>query len=257
MSMGHCTTDICQVLAQAFEKHKLGFMTLKQFIRFTPASERKRLGLTKSGNIKQDDIKSALTPLPETYRCLKYKNSQYLVRNIPDSELLVSYIQTKRSKTFGQLNQHFPLKKNELIKTVNSLLEKGLVKAQLSSTEKIVLYPSATTVTAQKDSRPVLTAIPQADAESFTADKKAFIIQFRQAYHTVSKGSDYVFIHHIRRQLKWPRSQFDKMLDTLMVEGYLAAHPGNPGDLATDEAEDAYQDEFGDLYITVSWRKAV
>ena len=257
MPMERRTMYISQMLAKAFKKHPLDFMTLKQFLRFMPVSERIKLGLAKTGNIKQADIKTALTPLPETFRCLKYKNSEYLVRNIPDTELLVSYIQTKHSKTFGQLNQHFPLKKNEFIQTVNTLLEKGLVQAQLSSTAKLVIYPSATTAEAQKDSRPVLTNSPQTDAESFAADKKAFIIKFRQAYQTVSQGSDYVFIHRIRRLLKWPRAQFDTMLDTLMVEGYLAAHPGNPGDLAADEADDADQDEFGDLYITVSWRKAV
>ncbi len=257
MSKGHRTTYICQVLANAFKKHTLDFMTLKQFIRFTSVSERIRLGLAKTGNIKQDDVKSALTPLPETFRCLKYKNSQYLVRNVPNSDLLVGYIQTKRSKTFGQLNQHFPLKKNELIKTVNTLLEKGIVQAKLSSTEKLILCLSAKTAKAQKPGRPVPADIPKTNAESREADKKASIIQFRQAYDAVSKGSDYVFIHHIRRNLKWRHSQFDKMLDTLMVEGYLAAHPGNPGDLAEDEVDDAYEDEFGDLYITVSWRKAV
>ncbi|MCP4688728.1 MAG: hypothetical protein GY859_11805, partial [Desulfobacterales bacterium] len=80
---------------------------------------------------------------------------------------------------------------------------------------------------------------------------------FKQAYDLVGKGSNYVFIYQIRRQLKWPRKAFDQLFDALMVDGYLAAHPGNPGGLAADQVGDSYQDDFGDLYITASWRKIV
>jgi hypothetical protein len=43
----------------------------------------------------------------------------------------------------------------------------------------------------------------------------------------------------------------------MMKQGYVAAHPGNPGALMAQEVRDSFQDEYGDLYITVSWRKSV
>ena len=61
-------------------------------------------------------------------------------------------------------------------------------------------------------------------------------------------------IFKIRRYLGWPREKFDQVLTMLMKEGYVLANPGNPGDLTRDEVVDSFQDEYGDLYITVSWR---
>jgi len=81
------------------------------------------------------------------------------------------------------------------------------------------------------------------------------IQQFRAAYDLVGKGNNYVYIFKIRRELGWPRNQFDEIFREILEHGYFAAHPGNPGALSADEVSDSYQDEFGDLYITVSWRR--
>ncbi len=79
--------------------------------------------------------------------------------------------------------------------------------------------------------------------------------QFKQAHNRVAQGARYVFIHEIRRCLQWPRHAFDTMMRQLMAQGTIAAHPGNPGALTAAAVADAYRDEFGDLYLTLTWRK--
>ncbi len=245
------------VLADAFQKHQLAFMTLKQFLGYASVSRRQDLGLSKRG-AAQAEIQAALDPLPETYRYRKYKNSIYLVQGHSDAQLLVDYLRVKRSKTLGQLSHLLPLKKSKLIHTVNSLLDQGRLKVRLSSSAKPVFSLAAQPAKPDAAPKPAQSETPKADNAPKTADDpNADIAAFKQAYDDVSQGSDYVFIHQIRRRLAWPRARFDHIMDALMVAGHVAAHPGNPGDLAADEVNDAYQDEFGDLYITVSWRKAV
>ncbi len=246
------------VLADAFQKHQLAFMTLKQFLGYTSVARRQALGLAKTGPAAQAEIQAALDPLPETYRYRKYKNSIYLVKGHSDAHLLVDYLRVKRSKSLGQLNHIIPLKKGELIQTLNTLLDQGRLKVRFSSSAKPVFALATQPAASAPVPKPARPQIPKAKVAAKTPDDPhADIAAFKQAYNDVSQGSDYVLIHQIRRRLAWPRARFDRIMDALMVAGHIAAHPGNPGDLAADEVKDAYQDEFGDLYLTVSWRKAV
>ncbi len=243
-----------EVLAEAFKKHGIGFMTLKTFLKLTTTPDLKRIGITKGA--PQDKIKAALNPLPEYYRHAKYRNSTYLIPNIPVGKLLADYIREKKRKTFKQVCQILPFKKDELTLRVNELLDAGVLKVQISSTGKIVLYPpeKETWTGIAPTSAP---EAPEPAPDLSEADEKTRIKAFKQAYDMVGKGSNYVFIYRIRRQLQWPRKAFDVLFDALMVDGWLAAHPGNPGELAAEDVRDSYQDDFGDLYITASWRKPV
>jgi hypothetical protein len=167
----------------------------------------------------------------------------------------LDYITSYKGKTFDQLNSNFPLAKESFAKVVNQLLEEGFLEARLSKTFKPVLFPSG-----KKKTTSVQIAELAASAETDIERPETSLSDielFKQAYDAAGKGDNYVFIHEIRRRLNWPRSDFDNLLLKLMEEGYAAAHPGNPGALDADEVRDSFQDEYGDLYITISWRKAI
>jgi hypothetical protein len=94
------------------------------------------------------------------------------------------------------------------------------------------------------------------DAGEVVADKAGS--DFKAAFDRADKGGTgrYVFIHDLRAESGLSREAFDKLLAEKMIDGTVAAHPGNPGDLTDQQVEDGFVDEFKDRYVTVSWRGA-
>jgi diguanylate cyclase (GGDEF)-like protein len=102
------------------------------------------------------------------------------------------------------------------------------------------------------ETKPEVEAEPESTPPPKTDQERVPL--FKAALDKVARGDYYVSIYKIRRQLNWPRDMFDDFMDHLMVEGHVLANPGNPSKLTEDQIEDCYQDEFGDLYLTVNWR---
>ena len=219
-----------------------GFFVLSGLVKSLSTADLAAIGLRKTSSNKS--VIEVLGDLPSPYRYVK-KGQSHFVINSPLETLLFSTIQKTPGRTPGQLAQRFPMTKPDIIGLANELLNAGRLKALISKSEKVQLYPAAETAASAE---PVKAPPPP-------EDRPGLIRAFKGAYDKAGRGSSFVFIHLIRRDLDWPREKFDGLLDELMVEGWLAAHPGNPGALTADEVRDSYQDEDGELYITVSWRR--
>ncbi len=77
--------------------------------------------------------------------------------------------------------------------------------------------------------------------------------KFKEAYEIAGGGRPYVYIHKIRKILKWSTGRFDLYLEDLSDEGIIVLQGGNPENLTENEKEESYNDEFGYLRLTVSW----
>jgi|GEM_PF-3616289 len=229
-----------------FVEYQAGFISLKAFCRRLSALRRQQLDLGLSAD--QNKIQMALSDLPAPYQFHKYGQALYLL-NGPIADVLADYVQRKPGKTFKQLNQVFPLKAGLLLTHVNRLADAGRIKIKISASGKPMLFTDAPATPAVAEQKPEPPAVDTPVAQPHS------LKQFKQAHDRVGKGARYVFIHEIRRCLQWPRRAFDAMMRQLMDQGTVAAHPGNPGALSAEAVADAYRDEFGDLYLTLTWRK--
>lgn len=79
---------------------------------------------------------------------------------------------------------------------------------------------------------------------------------FRDAFNRADESGEgrYVFIHKIREESGLPKEEFDQLFYEKIKDGTIAAHPGNPGALTDAEVEGTFVDDFGDRYVTASWR---
>ncbi len=245
-----------KAIAKVFEKHGAPFLTLKKFQNLLDDGDRQYLGLKKSS--KQDDIKSALSPLPPPRQFVKYRGSVYLLGGAPE-DVALDYVRAKKSLTFKQLNAYFPMAKAPFRDLVNQLLDEGSIKVRLGNSDLPILYCAEKRPEAPSSEPVKAKTSPETSKGKAAEDEKVLseIELFKRAYDAAGKGANYVFIHEIRKLLAWSRERFDKLLYRLMTDGYVAAHPGNPGTLNADEVKNSFEDEFGDLYITVTWRKPV
>ncbi len=238
-------------IERVFERHDVRFVPLKNFLNLLENDERQNLGLKKTSS--QDAVKSALSPLPPAYQFTKFKNSVYLWNGSPE-EGAIDFIRLGKGKTFKQLNARFPMPMDRFLEIVNRLIDQGAIKARLSKTAQPLLHVADTTTepaSSKSSGRESVRPKPEKLEQQNLSDVEIF----KKAYDAAGKGANYVFIHEIRKLFSWPRERFDRLLFRLMTEGYVAAHPGNPGALTAEEVNDSFQDEFGDLYITVTWRK--
>lgn len=219
------------------------FISLKKLTGKIGPARLKELGLGKSSG--QAEIANALGDLPPGYEYLKKGRVQYIIEGQPE-DLVLSKVQARPGRTLGELARALPLTKKTLREMLNQMLAKGVLSARISSTDKVELHPGLAPRVdlggPEEDKPPV----PETTGERLQA--------FKKAHDQAGRGDYYVYIHQIRRILNWPRDLFDEFMDFLMVEGYVLANPGNPAGLAADEVKDCYQDNFGDLYITVNWR---
>lgn len=87
------------------------------------------------------------------------------------------------------------------------------------------------------------------------ADIPAARQQWKAAYDAVGEGQEVVRIDHIRKALNWSPDAFDQMLATLVSEGRIDLHCGDPDHLSETELADGYCDGDGIVYCSVSWRR--
>jgi hypothetical protein len=226
-----------------FSKLSESFISLKQVVRQFAGGPLKSLGLKATA--KQNDIAAALGELPAGYGYLKKGAVQYLIKGNPE-DLVLNKVKNRPGRTFGELARALPIKKEMLREMVNRMLETEVLSARISPTEKVQLHPGRGLGVAPGREKAEKTPIP--------ASLQERVMLFKKAHDQTARGDYYVHIYKIRRLLGWSRDVFDELMDHLMVEGYVLANPGNPAQLTDDQVQDCFQDDFGDLYITVNWR---
>ncbi len=232
------------MVERAFDKNKKRFLTMNQLRDKLSAEERRQLGLTQKS--KPGQITPLLNDLSGPYAIIKKGRTAYVVGS-PLEELLEAFLLApKPGKTIGEAARFLPMTKPDIIETANRLLKMGRLRAEISSSEKIKLYP------AEPCRTPVSSPSGGAAGRSAAADPTGAL---KAVYDSLAVGKRHVYIYMLRRQLGWPRQEFDRLLDRLFTEGRVAGFPGDPSRLSSDEVKDSFQGRDGELYIALAWRR--
>src|SRR5688572_23642764 len=77
--------------------------------------------------------------------------------------------------------------------------------------------------------------------------------QFQSAYHSLSKGHEWVAIDHLRQLMPWSRERFDAMVETLRADHHVDLERAEPGEMRANAIEACYQ-VHGQLYHRLRWR---
>lgn len=238
------------ILKSFFHRSEKGFFRVREMRDLFTPDERSQLKLTKRSN--QTQVLDALGTLRSPYSTLK-KGSSYFIVNKPPQDALLEYIVQTSGKTIGEIANAFPLKQEDLIKEANKLVEQGTVTLQIQPKQKIQLRSIELHFHLdEQQSQPAESASTSSNPGNIGGDDP--VQAFKAAYDHVGPGRHFVEIFKIRRHLGLPRKEFDDLLEKLANEDYIALNPGNPGDMTKEEIQDSFQDEFGDLNITVTWR---
>jgi hypothetical protein len=71
--------------------------------------------------------------------------------------------------------------------------------------------------------------------------------QFQNAYRSLSKGHEWVAIHHLRQLMPWSRERFDAMVETLRADHQVELERAEPGEMSENAIESCYE-VHGQLY---------
>ncbi|MCI5179159.1 MAG: hypothetical protein D3911_07535 [Candidatus Electrothrix sp. AW3_4] len=236
------------ILKSVFHRSEKGFFRILEMRNLLTRDERSQLKITKRSNQKQ--VLDALETLTSPYSPQK-KGSSWFILNKSPQDALLEYIAQASGQTIGEIAKGFPLKQEELYKEADKLVEQGTVTLKIQPRQKIkrssielhfYLDEQQGGETETKE-----TVSPsQTDSDPVQA--------FKAAYDDIGSGRHFVKIFKIRRHLNLPREDFDNLIKTLANEEYIMLNMGNPGKLSEKERLDSFQDEHGNLYITVTWR---
>lgn len=236
------------ILKSLFHRSEKGFFRITEVRGLLTDEERAQLKITKSS--KQQQVLDALGSLESPYSIRK-KGSSSFILNKSLQDTLLEYIAQTSGKTIGEVAKAFPLKQVDLIKEANKLVEQGTVALQIQPKQKIELR--SIELHFHLDEQQSETVETENTTSSSKADSDP-VQTFKDAYDQANPGSHFVKIFKIRRYLNLPREEFDALLKTLASDEYFTLNMGNPGKLTREEVQDSFQDEYGDLYITVTWR---
>ncbi len=236
------------ILKSVFHRSEKGFFRVLEMRNLLTRDERSQLKITKRSNQKQ--VLDALGTLTSPYSPQK-KGSSWFILNKSPQDALLEYIAQASGQTIGEIAKGFPLKQEELYKEAEKLVEQGTVTLDIQPRQKIKrssielhFYLDAQQGGETETKETVSPS--QTDSDPVQA--------FKAAYDHIGAGSQFVEIFDLRRHLGMPQEEFDTLLKKLAQEGLISLNMGNPGDLTSEEKQDSFQDEYGDLYITVTWR---
>lgn len=236
------------ILKSLFHRAEKGLYRVLEMRDQLTADERAQLKITKRSNQKQ--VLDALGTLASPYST-RQKGSSYFILNKSVQDTLLEYIAQTSGKTIGEIAKGFPLKQEELIKEADKLVEQGTVTLQIQPRQKIKRSSIELHFFLEE----------QQDGETETEEAVSFsqvdsdpVHAFKAAYDDIGSGRHFVKIFKIRRHLNLPREDFDNLIKSLSNKEYIMLNMGNPGKLSEEERLDSFQDEHGNLYITVTWR---
>ena len=246
------TNTSSDILKSLFHRSEKGFFRVLEMRDFFTADERSQLKITKKS--KQQQVLDALGTLAPPYNKVKNRSS-YFILNKSLQDALLEYIAQTSGETIGEIAKAFPLKQEDLIKEANKLVEQGTVTLRIQPKQKIELRSIELHFHLdEQQSQPAepVTSDVARPTNNTAGDNP--VQAFKAAYDHANPGSHFVKIFKIRRHLDLPGEEFDNLLKSLANEEYLTLNMGNPGKLTREEVQDSFQDEYGDLYITVTWR---
>ncbi len=242
------------VLKSVFQRLGKGYIQVTMLPKKLMPDEKALLKIKNKKTFSQKEVLNAFLPLPPPFDVLQ-KGASKFITDKPVQDLLLEHIALKPGKTLEQMAAGFPMKIADVINKANALIKQGAIVALIRPTKKIELHLQANMQGTVQTPAATCSAEAPVAPDSPTATPADPVQAFKQAYDAVGPDTHFVEIYKIRRKLNWSRQQFDDVLMQLMTDGHIVANLGNPGDLTQDEVLASYRDEYGDLFITVTWRQ--
>ena len=223
------------------------FMTLSAMRKAMSSQLRKRLGLT-GRNLTNSSVIKILTPHLEDKLAICSKgNAVYLLRGTNLAEVVLCFIRGKAGKSGPQLvNGMSFIKKDELIRILNHLLESGQVTLKLAAEFAPRFFASGAMGPVKKDA-----AGTACETLADTFDKRRE--QLHAAFRELDRGSTFVRICDLRGRLGWPREVFDDALRRLRDDEVVQLHAGDVTLMTPDQVQDGCVDENGFRMGTMTW----
>jgi len=232
--------QIERAICRLIDNSATGFVTVNELIARLPAELIRKIGLDKRRKHQsQTAILEKLLP-PGEASLVSYRKAgtRKIGYRFTEAEIIIRQLQRTPDLSAKRLKQRLPVTLADYCTTLNQLLAKGVGR----STKVNQRHEAASLCLSQETG-----AVPE------TGEEKAR--QFRAAYLQIGGGNPYVFIHRLRRLLRWPRAVFDAVLLELSRAEEIMLQGGDPSKLTREELADAFLDPFGYQRITVSWRK--
>ena len=228
-------------IERALERTERDYLTVPQLVKSLPKSLRQLLGV--EGETRAGHIAKRIGPyLGEGFLIHKGQRSLCLCRDLSVQELIFREAVRKPGLTSKQLKTKLPLRENDFLPALNSLLQRGDLACTLNREHRARIHPAKqpaeTLVQEEEDQGPMS-----------RGERKAF----HKAYEAVGRGRRFVRIHLIREHLQWPRERFDRVLAELRRNFEVQLHGGDPSSMTETEIRDSYKDEQGRLYIALTW----
>jgi hypothetical protein len=230
--------NITEQLVEFLRSKKVDFITLSGL----PTSLKKGLGL--KSNAKPGEIGKSLAPyLGKKLEIRKKGNSSYLCLAQPLDEMVFHVLSPKGGETVGQLGKKVPLKKEELYEPLNTLIDKGLIQIKLSKSLLSCVYRASAEAPKSTPDAPQIKEEPRTEE------------QFRAAFRELERGQIFVYIHELRRRLKWPKEEFNAMLQKLRDAGTIQLYTGDATTMTPDEVADGFVDKNGFRMGSITWNQ--
>lgn len=240
------------VLTALFARLGRGYLSITALPGKLKAAERDALGIRMKQKFGVKEVVEKLPPLVPPFQLVEKGRSVFLIGSQPP-DLVLEMIRRQPGKTIGELARNTPFTLERFSHIVNGLIREGRAIALIRPKSRLAeLHPESGGQAPKQADAPA--ADERAAEPPAPSGEKDPVAAFKNAYEQAGRGKRFVEIYKIRRRLNWSREAFDALLEKLMLAGRVAANLGNPGDLTQDAVRDSYQDDYGDLYITVTWR---
>ncbi|KPA18683.1 hypothetical protein MHK_001105 [Candidatus Magnetomorum sp. HK-1] len=235
---------------QNLENAKKIYIPIKDIVRKIPRDLRNRLNIKSTAPVK--NLRKQMERLMgKRLKIFPGKRSTYIGKNMLPEELIVFLVKNHPDISLGLLFQKLPLSKKQSTKTINELIELGVLLPRVN--EKLTVFFSLKDPNI-KDNE-IIKRVKSDESKEKENDDENSQAAFHKAYQTVGKGRNFVRIHRIREKLNWPGEKFDHILKSLMASYTVEIHGGDPSSMSENEILNSFKDENGRIFLTISWRK--
>lgn len=239
--------SVTEELLEVLRRSGRDFMTLSAMREAMGSQLRKRLGLTGKKLTNPSKIKIFTPHLEDKLAICSKGNAVYLFRGTNLAEAVLCFIRGKAGKSGPQLGKGMPfIKRDELIRILNNLLESGQVTLKLAAEFAPLFFASEAMGPVKKDAAGTAC---KTLADTFDGRRE----QLHAAFQELDQGTTFVRICRLRRHLGWPREVFDDMLRRLRDDDVVQLHAGDVRLMTLDEVQDSFVDENGFRMGTMTW----
>ena len=226
--------SLADLIDEILTKNSRPYMTVTQILTLLKKNESK---LESFVEIRKDNIENLVG---NRFTFIK-KRAKYIVKPCEASDLVLAELSKTSGKSPKQIAVIVPFTKKDCQKVINELVEEGRAKIILNEDLEPRIFLA--------DSKPK-TKIEVPKEES---NKQYTKEEFKKAFDKLDQGRIFVRICDLRKELKWPREVFDKMLVKLRDNEIIQLRRGDSEVLTSEEIENNFVDENGFRMGLVTW----